>query len=433
MPIRLIVGDNMKVVIYLFAIMILAAPAIASDWSQFGYDISHSGFTKDTVVPPLVLKWTANLHYNTDSSPIAVNGVIYVGSSGGVHALDAESGKEIWRSPTNGFIVAVPMVADGTLYVGGNDKHFYAIDIKDGSKKWIYMNATGGYVSSASAANNLIFVGSDDGSLYAFNPQVGEPLWIVSTGKNIDSSPVVSNNTVYFGNDNGAFFALDAGNGKEKWHYYTDTGMIKSSPATANGVVFFGSNNGNVYALTDKGALKWKFSTGSDVVSSPSLNNGTIFVGSKDFNFYAIDSATGNMKWKFPTAGFVDASSAISNDIIYFGSKNNFIYALNANTGDLLWRNLTGMDDIDYITSPAISGNMLYAVTHSGKVYAYSSAGEVQATPALTQTINATAVSPGPTPVQTPAVTTPQKTPGFEYAILILLISALKRKRLKSR
>ncbi|MCZ7358097.1 MAG: PQQ-binding-like beta-propeller repeat protein [Candidatus Methanoperedens sp.] len=423
----------MKLIAYLFSLLILAAPAVASDWSQFGYDSSHSGFTTDSVVPPLVLKWTANLYYNTDSSPVVVNGVVYVGSNGGVHALDAESGKEIWRSPTDGFIGAVPMVMDGTLYVGGNDEHFYAIDIKDGSKKWIYKDATGGFVSSATAADNLIYVASEDGSLYVFNPQVGEPSWTKLTGKSIDSSPAVSNNTVYFGNDNGAFFALDAGNGREMWHYYTDIGMIKSSPAAANGILFFGSNNGNVYALTDKGALKWKFSTGSDVVSSPSVKDGTVFVGSKDFNFYAIDSATGNMKWKFQTAGFVDASSAISNDVIYFGSKNNFIYALDTNTGNLLWKNLTGMDTTDYITSPAISGNMLYAVTHSGKVYAYSIAGEVQTTPAITQTIKATTISPTPTPVQTPAVTTPQKTPGFEYAALILLIAAIVRKRINSK
>ncbi len=421
----------MKVVIYLFSIMILAVPAIASDWSQFGYDSSHTGFTKDSVVPPLVLKWTANLYFNTDSSPVVVNGVVYVGSNGGIHALDAGSGKEIWRSPTDGFIEAVPMVADGTLYVGGKDGHFYAIDIRDGSKKWVYRNATGGFLSSANAANNLIFAGSEDGSLYAFDPQVGEPAWFVLTGKNIDSSPVVSNNTLFFGNDNGAFFALNAANGKEKWNYYTDIGEIKSSPALANGIVFFGSNNGNVYALTDKGTLKWKFSTGSDVVSSPSLNDETVFVGSKDSNFYAFDSATGNIKWKFPTNGFVDASSAISNDIIYFGSNNNFIYALDANTGNLLWRNLTGKDDTDYITLPAISGNMLYAVTHSGKVYAYSSAGEVQATPALTQTI--AAISPAPTQIQTPAVTTPQKTPGFEYAAVILLITVVVRRRLNPK
>ena len=420
----------MRAVIYLLSLLILISPAVAEDWSMFKKDVSHSGYSSDPVNPPLVMKWVSNLGFDTDSSPIVVNGVLYIGSNYGIHALDASSGRELWNIPSSGFIRSVPAVADGTLYTGSESKRFFAAIDTNGTIKWVYENATEGYLSSPAVVDNLAYVGSKDGNLYAMDIQAGQPYWFASTGKGIDSSPAYSDGSVYAGNDNGVVFAFDSMNGNIRWRYYTDIGAIKSSPAVSNGLVFIGSDNGNIYALTsDKGLLKWKYSTGNNIESSPSVKDGTVFVGSKDSNLYAIDSLTGNLKWKYQAAGLVDSSPAISNDIVYFGSKNNFIYALDANTGSLLWRNSTGKKDKDYITSPAISGNMLYAATHSGFVYAYASSGPVQATPIVTATMavpTATPVSsPGATatPVQTP------KAPGFEFAAVVLIIAVLIKKR----
>jgi outer membrane protein assembly factor BamB len=437
----------MRIIIYLLAALMLITPAFASDfdepniippfstgssnWSMFKKDLPHSGFTTDTVNPPLTLKWTFDLGFDTDSSPVIVNDVVYVGSDYGIHAIDAKSGRELWKIPTNGFVRAVPAVADGVLYIGGEDRLFKAININDGSIKWNFSkNDTGGYLSSAAVANNLAYVASTDGIFYALNVQTGEPSWLTLIGKVTESSPAVGDGIVVFGTNGGLVLALDALSGKEKWRYDTGISDIKSSPLIANGTVFIGSNNGNVYALTSKGVLKWKFSTGNDVRSSPSVKDGTIFVGSRDSNLYAIDAQTGAMKWKFMAGGFVDSSPAISNDVVYFGSKSNLIYALDANTGRLLWRNTTGQGEKDYITSPAVSGNMLYAVTNGGRLYAFSGA---QATPTATPTIKETIITPAVTPALSPTVmpTATPKVPGFEFSIVILLITVLIRKRRK--
>lgn len=422
----------MRFVVCSLLILILVTPAFALEWSMFKKDATHSGFTTDAVNPPLVLKWTLDLKFETDSSPVIANGMLYTGSNYGIHAIDAASGKEIWKVQTNGFVKSAPAVSDGTLYVGSEDKRFYAIDAKDGTIKWIYRNATDGYRSSPAAVNDLIFAGSEDGTLYAFNARTGEPAWFVHTGRRIDSSPAVSDGIVYVGNDNGVIFAFDARSGREKWHYSTGISQIKSSPAVRNGTVFIGSNDGNLYAMDAvNGTLKWKYFAGNNVESSPSVKDGTVFAGSKDSDFFAIDAQTGALKWKLMTAGYIDSSPAVSNDIVYFGLKDNFLYAIDANSGRLLWRNSTGQKVKDFITSPAISGNMLYAATHSGSIYAYSS-GEVAhatpATPAETPAIDKTTVIPAPGPTTMPAET--RKTPGFGYAALILLIMFLMiRKR----
>ncbi|MCX9025828.1 MAG: PQQ-binding-like beta-propeller repeat protein [Candidatus Methanoperedens sp.] len=418
----------MKKFIFLLMALLLITPALASDWSMFKKDASHSGYTTDAVNPPLTAAWTFDLSFDSDSSPVIVNDVLYVGSNFGIHAIDAKTGRELWRTHTNGFVKSAPAVADGVLYVGADDNRFYAMDIRDGAMKWIYKNATNGYTASSIVINNLAYTGSKDGSFYAFDVQSGEPSWEILTGKVIESSPAMADGIFVFGSDGGLIIAIDTVTRKEKWRYDTGISDIISSPLIAAGSVFVGSNDGDIYALnTTNGALKWKYSTGSNVQSSPSYKDGTIFAGSRDSSMYAIDAMTGNLKWKSQTAGYVDSSPAISNDVVYFGSRNNLVYGLDANTGKLLWRNSTGQNDKDYITSPAISGNMLYAVTHSGVVYAYSGAAiqATQATPATTA--KETTTTPALSPTVTPTAT--KKTPGFEFPVVVLLILVLIRKR----
>ncbi|MCZ7392523.1 MAG: PQQ-binding-like beta-propeller repeat protein [Candidatus Methanoperedens sp.] len=423
----------MRLAICLLLVSMLATPAFASDWSMFKNDLSHSGFTTDTVNPPLTLKWTYDLGYDTESSPVIVGNVLYVGSNYGIHAIDVESGKELWRTSTDGFVKAVPTVVDGVLYVGPDARQFVAIDTKDGTIKWAYKNTTGGYQHSAAVVNNLVYV-ETDGTFYALNVQTGEPAWVSLIGRVSESSPAVAGGLIVFGTDKGLIMALDETSGKEKWRYDSGIADVVSSPLIANGTVFIGSNDGDIYALTMNGVLKWKYSTGNNVESSPSIKDGTIFVGSRDSNLYAIDAQTGALKWQFMAGGYVDSSPAISNDVVYFGARSNMIYALDADTGRVLWRNTTGQDQKDYITSPALSGNMLYAVTNGGRVLAFSGA---QVTPAATATptIKETTASPTATPTLSPTATPTgtRKAPGFEFSIIILLITIAIIKRWRNR
>jgi outer membrane protein assembly factor BamB len=402
----------------------LITPAFAADWSMFKNDVSHSGYTGDAVNAPLTLKWTKDLGFETDSSPVIVNDVLYIGSTFGIFALDAQTGRELWRYHTNGFVKSVPTVSNGVLYFGADDRKFYAIDAKDGTLKWMNDTALDGFTASAAVVDNRVYTIPKDGTFYTFDASSGEIIWSTLLGKIVESSPSIGEGIIAFGTNGGDIIALDASTGKQKWSYDTGVSDIKSSPVIADGTVIIGSNDGSIYALTtEKGNLKWKYSTSDNVESSPSIKNGVVYVGSEDSSFLAIDAATGKLKWKFPNSGSVLSAPAISNDVVYFGTRNNFIYGLDANSGRVLWKNSTGRNDKDYITSPAISGNVLYAATHSGLVHAYSS--EVGSAPI--PTVKETTAIPTATPTASQAVSTAkpsqtQKSPGFEYPVLVLLI-----------
>ena len=423
--------NNNRIIIItsLIFVSMLIVPVFAADWSMFKNDASHSGYTADVVNPPLTLKWTKDLGFETDSSPVIVNDVLYIGTTFGIHALDAISGEEIWKFPTNGFVNSVPAVSNDAVYFGSDDRKFYALNAKDGTLLWVNDTAMDGYTASASVANNMVYAMPKDGSFYAFNPGNGKIIWSKLIGKVAESSPAVGEGIIAFGTDGGDIVALDALTGKEKWRYDIGEIEIKSSPVIADGTIFVGSNDGSVYAITTgNGMLKWKYSTSNNVVSSPSVKNGVVYFGSTDSNFFALDALTGKVIWKFPDSGYVLGGPAISNDIVYFGTRNNFIYALDAKSGKMLWKISTGENDKDYITSPAISGNTLFAATHSGILYAYSSGTPATSTP--TPAIKETIASPTVTQTASPAATTvkPSQTkgsPGFEFPVSVLLILAV--------
>jgi outer membrane protein assembly factor BamB len=417
----------MRKILCLILVSLLITPAFAADWSMFKNDVSHSGYTGDAVNAPPTLKWTTDMGFETDSSPVIVNDVLYIGSTFGIFAFDANTGKELWRYQTNGFVKSVPAVLNGVLYFGADDRKFYAIDAKEGTLKWMNDKAMDGYTASAAVVGNNVYALPKDGTFYTFDASNGNIIWSTLVGKIAESSPVIGEGIIAFGTKGGAIVALDASTGKQKWIYDAGVSDIKSSPVIADGAVIVGSNDGSIYALTtEKGNLKWKYSTRDNVESSPSVKNGIVYVGSKDSSFLAIDAATGILKWKFPNSGEVLFAPAISNDIVYFGTRNNFIYGLDANSGQRLWKNSTGLNDKDYITSPAISGNVLYAATHSGILYAYSS-GMVQ-TPTITSTPTATpTVTSSATPAASPTESKPKpeqtkKSPGFEYPVFVMLI-----------
>jgi len=73
------------------------------------------------------------------------------------------------------------------------------------------------------------------------------------------------------------------------------------------------------------------------------------------------------LRWSYTTGDTVVSSPAVSGGVVYMGSWDNKVYALNASTGSHIWNYMTG-DDID--SSPAVSGGVVYVGSYDNKVYA---------------------------------------------------------------
>lgn len=122
-----------------------------------------------------------------------------------------------WSFQTGGPIAASPTVVGGMVYVGSWDGYEYALDASTGAFKWkVFLGITTadpicippqlGISSAATVRNNTVYVGGGDSYWYALNASNGQVLWKVFTGDNSAasshynwSSPLIYNGYAYIG------------------------------------------------------------------------------------------------------------------------------------------------------------------------------------------------------------------------------------------
>ncbi|MDA8163699.1 MAG: PQQ-binding-like beta-propeller repeat protein, partial [Desulfobacteraceae bacterium] len=113
---------------------VLTAPAVwvrpgdRSTWVFIANDRGISGLrlVNENGLPALETEWKRP-HGGT--SPLVANGVLFYAGSGGIRALDPETGKQLWGERIGSIHWQSPIVADGVLYVPDEDGTLTAFSI----------------------------------------------------------------------------------------------------------------------------------------------------------------------------------------------------------------------------------------------------------------------------------------------------------------
>ncbi len=145
------------------------------------------------------------------SVPVVVDDTVYVGS-GTIYALNTKDGSVRWSYATSDVVSTSPVIVNGVLYVGSYDAHVYALNAATGARLWQY--ATGGrvYVDPIVANGTVFFdAGDDETTLYAVNAQNGKLVWQKSML--VASSLAFSHNILYAGAEND-LYGLNSHNGQ---------------------------------------------------------------------------------------------------------------------------------------------------------------------------------------------------------------------------
>jgi alcohol dehydrogenase (cytochrome c) len=171
----------------------------ADSWPTYHGDYSgqrHSRLTQITPdnVKQITLAWAfqTGQAQSIKATPILVNGVIYVTTPDNLWAVDARSGRQIWRYayPANdGFHIGHRGVAvhNDLVYLTTPDAHLLALDARNGDVKWnvTIADAKKGYWSTNAplvVRDHLIVGVSGDfdnlpGILKSFDPATGKLQW----------------------------------------------------------------------------------------------------------------------------------------------------------------------------------------------------------------------------------------------------------------
>lgn len=155
-----------------------------------------------------VIKWAYQMGEAVSSSPAADDVRVVCGGGSAIYALDAHSGRLLWKFRTAAAVKSFVRLAEGRVYAGSNDNTLYCLDAASGGLIWKY--ATRGVVFSRPAVvAGRVFFASYDGNVYCLNALTGEEIDRFGSGGAVYSSPAVEGRYIYFGNNAGKFYCLD--------------------------------------------------------------------------------------------------------------------------------------------------------------------------------------------------------------------------------
>jgi outer membrane protein assembly factor BamB len=326
----------------------ISSSAAAADWPQW------HGPNRDCVIPagsplpttlPKELKtvWKVPVGGGFSAPVVAGGKVFYMAENGSketAYALDAKTGKEVWKLEISKIYSdewgagtrATPIVDGGKVYVQTCDGEFRCLNAADGKVVWgtsfekdygvKFLGSKAKEGTASRRGNNgtcvidgaavIVPVGSTEGAtLVAFDKQTGSPIWKSGSDEAAYAAPVVATlagvkQVVYLSAD--SLMGVDRQTGKVLWQVPVKTGAKRHTctPVIDGDTVTISSQTIGIvrYKITRDGtALKaaqdWALAT-KDVkinLATPVLVGGSLYSFGGDKNYVCVDAKSGQLKW----------------------------------------------------------------------------------------------------------------------------------------
>ncbi len=199
---------------------------------------------------------------------------LYVSTGyGELLALDAGSGKILWRQALDFPARTAPMVAGGLAAVIVQNDLLLTFDANTGTPGWRFSGTVGqgantavGITGAPAYADGILVAGFASGTLAALDANSGTPVWeqsfAASYGQassldfsDIVAAPVIANDVVYAIGLGNTAMAVDLHSGAKVW---THDASGTQSFCLAGGFAFLLDNTQNLFAIhADDGLVSW--------------------------------------------------------------------------------------------------------------------------------------------------------------------------------
>ena len=370
-----------------------------ADWNNLLGNASHTGGVSTAKLDStLTLGWVTNVGANLYmTSPLIHQGKIYVASvdedakgQAHVYALDALTGKMIWKHPVSASVKNSIAIADGKVFAQDILGHLYALNTETGTLEWeakLPISTPPGLIEGLTATDQIVYAGSGK-ALSAFDAASGKLLWRNDAWNRREgtTSTLSANDDVVIGSVQwSALYANDAHNGKLLWTR-SDSGLRnRGASAAIHGNLIYIISEKAFFILdahTGRTIVRKDLEYSVDVTSTPLLTDREIIFGTAQRGLVALDNQTLEELWNCevgdaliytapytrPVSATIETSPILAGNLVWVAASDGCIYGIDKRQGQIKWKHATGAPAFG---SVAASGNALVATDFGGNVYLF--------------------------------------------------------------
>lgn len=306
------------------------------------------------------LLWQADVSSPSDSSQVSGGGLAAEGGLvfattgyGEVIALQASSGKVVWRQKVDAPVQGAPAVANGVVYASGRDGAAWAIEAATGKVVWQVVGTPGktGYLGAAAptvADRSVIFPSGAGDLMSVLKIGAGTKTWQESIAgrragisygdaQDVTGDAALIGGTLFTGTAAGRTVAVDADSGRTLWS--TDEGAL-GPLAIAGGSAFLLSDQARLVRLNaSTGEVIWAVDLPYFVAEKvkkhkaitahygPVLAGGRLWVASSDGLLRGFSPIDGKLTYSVEIPGGAATQPAVAGGTLYVVSNNGQLLA----------------------------------------------------------------------------------------------------------
>ena len=207
------------------------------------------------------------------------------------------------RPGESGAFTAIPVVADGVVYVQDMDSNVAALELETGTRRWLHrFRAPNPGPNGLAVAGGRVF-GATDTTAFALSAATGRLVWqrrlVSRTQSFVDTPPTVAGGHVYLSTTGytagtrGALYALDARTGSINWRFGTVKRPWRYPQEAGGGGAWQPPSVGR------DGRIYWGTANPFPFGGTPRRPNGGSFPGRALYtdSLVVLDAADGRLAW----------------------------------------------------------------------------------------------------------------------------------------